>query len=69
MNRARHSAALYLICFIYGRLAPRKNPHPPHSVLRRRESNISRKLVEEESVDAAVLRLPKQASLGIFILI
>ena len=27
MNRARYSAVLYLVCCIYGQLAPRKKPH------------------------------------------
>lgn len=41
MNRAKYSAVLYLIYYVYGRPAPRKNPHsftsPSRPVPRKRE--------------------------------
>jgi len=55
MNRAGYSVVLYLICCIYGRLASRKNPHSFNSPFHPERSNISRKLLVEESVDVAVL--------------
>jgi len=55
MNRAGYSVVLYLICCIYGRLASRKNPHSFNSPFHPERSNISRKLLVEESVDVAGL--------------